>query len=58
MTSNVLELDRLVAAHRASFGGVEISVLPKTSHHTIIGPALTQGLQFLISPPERRSETF
>jgi hypothetical protein len=58
MTSNVLELDRLVAAHRASFGGVEISVLPRTSHHTIIGPALTQGLQFLISPPERRSETF
>jgi predicted alpha/beta superfamily hydrolase len=58
MTSNVLELDRLVAAHRSSFSGVEVSVLPRTSHHTIIGPALTQGLQFLISPPERRAETF
>ena len=58
MTSNVLELGRLVAAHRSSFSGVEVSVLPRTSHHTIIGPALTQGLQFLISPSERRMETF
>jgi predicted alpha/beta superfamily hydrolase len=58
MTSNVLELDRLVADHRTKFSGAEVAILPKTSHHTIIGPALTAGLQFLISPPERRAETF
>jgi predicted alpha/beta superfamily hydrolase len=58
MTSNVLELGRLVAQFRDQFSDVEINVLPRTSHHTVLGPALTQGLQFLISPPERRSETF
>jgi predicted alpha/beta superfamily hydrolase len=58
MTSNVLEFDRLVAEHRSSLSAAEVAVLPKTSHHTIIGPALTRGLQFLISPAERREETF
>jgi predicted alpha/beta superfamily hydrolase len=58
MTSNVLEFGRLVAKYRSQFAGVEVSILPKTSHHTVLGPAITQGLQFLISPPERRSETF
>jgi predicted alpha/beta superfamily hydrolase len=58
MTSNVLELGRLVAQFRAQFSAVEISILPRTSHHSVLGPALAQGLQFLISPPDRRSETF
>ena len=58
MSSNVLEFGRLVAQFRAQFAGTAVVVLPNTSHHTILGPALTQGLQFLISPPNRRSETF
>lgn len=58
MTSNVLELGRLVAEYRNQFAGVTVSVLPNTSHHTILGSGITQGLEFLISPADRRSETF
>lgn len=59
MTSNTLEFGRLVANHRASFpNGAWVSVLPRTTHHTIVGAGVAQGMRFLIAPEERRSETF
>ncbi len=59
MTSNTLEFGRLVADHRASFpNGAWVSVLPRTTHHTILGAGAAQGMRFLIAPDERRSETF
>jgi predicted alpha/beta superfamily hydrolase len=58
MTSNVLDLGRLVAEHRSSFGRATVRVLPNESHHTILATAVTQGLQFLISPESKRAETF
>ena len=58
MTSNVLDLGRLVAEHRSSFGRATVRVLPNESHHTILASAVTQGLQFLISPESKRAETF
>lgn len=59
MTSNTLEFGRLVANHRASFPkGAWVSVLPRTTHHTIVGAGVAQGMRFLIAPDERRSETF
>ena len=50
MTSNVLELGRVVAEYPSSFGGVTVRVLPDESHHTILGSAATLGLRFLIGP--------
>jgi predicted alpha/beta superfamily hydrolase len=59
MTSNTLEFGRLVADHRRSFpGGALVSVLPGTTHHTIVGAAATRGMRYLVAPEERRSETF
>jgi predicted alpha/beta superfamily hydrolase len=59
MTSNTLEFGRLVADHRGRFpAGAMVKVLPDTTHHTIIGPALAKGLRFLIAPEARRMETF
>lgn len=58
MTSNVLDLGRIVAEHRSSFGRAAVRVLPNESHHTILASAVTQGLQFLISPESKRAETF
>ena len=58
MTSNVLDFGRLVAEHRSSFGRATVSVLPNESHHTILATAVTRGLQFLISPESKRTETF
>ena len=50
MTSNVSDLGKLVANYQSSFGPVTVKVLQNESHHTILGSAITQGLQFLISP--------
>ena len=58
MTTNVLELGRLVAEHRSSFGRATVRMLPNESHHTILATAVTRGLQFLISPESKRAETF
>lgn len=58
MTSNVLDLGRLVAEHRSSFERAAVRVLPNESHHTILAIAVTQGLQFLLSPESKRAETF
>jgi predicted alpha/beta superfamily hydrolase len=59
MTSNVLEVARRVAAHRAQFpNGALIRVVPGTTHHTISGYAFAQGLRFILAPEERRAETF
>lgn len=58
MTSNVLDLGRLVAVHRSSFGRVAVRVLPHESHHTILAPAISSGLQFLLSPERKRTETY
>ena len=58
MTSNVLDLGRLVAQHRSSFGRAAVRVLPNESHHTILAPAIASGLQFLLSPERKRAETF
>jgi hypothetical protein len=35
-----------------------VKILPDTTHHTIVGPALAKGLRFLIAPEARRAETF
>ena len=59
MTSNTLEFARLVAEHRNGFpNGACVCVLPGTTHHTIVGTAVTRGLRYLIAPEDRRSETF
>jgi hypothetical protein len=58
MTSNVLDLARIVAEHRSSFGRVAVSVLPEQSHHSIVAPAASLGLRFLLSPEEKRAETY
>ena len=59
MTSNTLEFGRLVADHRRSFpSGALVSVLPGTTHHTIVGAAATRGMRYLVAPEERRAETF
>jgi len=59
MTSNTLEFGRLVADNRASFPkGALVSVLPRTTHHTIVGAGVARGMRFLIAPEDRRSETF
>jgi predicted alpha/beta superfamily hydrolase len=59
MTSNTLEFGRLVAGHRSAFpNGALVSVLPGTTHHTIVGTAVTRGLRYLIAPDDRRAETF
>jgi predicted alpha/beta superfamily hydrolase len=59
MTSNVLEVARRVAAHRAQFpNGALIRVVPNTTHHTISGYAFAQGLRFILAPEDRRTETF
>jgi hypothetical protein len=58
MTSNVLDLGRLVAQHRSSFGRAAVRVLPNESHHTILAPAIASGLQFLLSPEKKRAETY
>lgn len=59
MTSNTLEFGRLVAEHRASFpSGALVSVLPRTTHHTIVGAGAARGMRFLIAPEDRRAETF
>ena len=58
MTSNLLDLGRLVAEHRSRFERATARVLPNESHHTILASALSQGLQFLISPESKRGETF
>ena len=58
MTSNVLDLQRIVFDHRKQFGSPLVQVLPGLSHHTIMGVACTYGLQHLLSPPERLSESY
>jgi len=58
MTSNVLDLGRIVAEYESSFGGVTVRVLPDESHHTILGAAATLGLRFLIGPEDKRSRQF
>jgi predicted alpha/beta superfamily hydrolase len=58
MTSNVLDLGRLVAEHRLRFERATVRVLPNESHRTILASAVSQGLQFLISPESKRGETF
>ena len=59
MTSNTLEFGRLVADHRRSFpSGALVSVLPGTTHHTIVGTGVARGMRYLIAPEDRRSETF
>ncbi|MBL8268883.1 alpha/beta hydrolase [Steroidobacter sp.] len=59
MTSNTLEFGRLVADNRRSFpNGAWVSVLPRTTHHTIVASGVAQGMRYLIAPDERRSETF
>jgi predicted alpha/beta superfamily hydrolase len=58
MTSNVLDLGRLVAQHRSRFGRAAVRVLPNESHHTILAPAIASGLQFLLSPEKKRAETY
>ena len=58
MTSNLLDLGRLVAENRSRFERATARVLPNESHHTILASALSQGLQFLISPESKRGETF
>ena len=50
MTSNVLDLEILIANHQSNFGPVSVRVLENESHHTVLGRAVTLGLQFLISP--------
>lgn len=50
MTSNVLDLESLIANHQSNFGPVSVRVLDDESHHTLLGRAVTLGLQFLISP--------
>jgi len=59
MTSNTLEFGRLVADHRRCFpNGALVSVLPGTTHHTIVGAGVARGMRYLIAPEDRRTETF
>ena len=58
MTSNVLEVQRLIVKHRSQFEAPLAQILPGLSHHSILGIAATYGLQFLLSPPNRLQETY
>ena len=58
MVSNVLSLAALTFDHKSKFEDVTIRVLPNQSHHTIPAIAVVEGLQFLLSPQNKRSETF
>jgi predicted alpha/beta superfamily hydrolase len=58
MTSNVLEIARLVAEHRDQFSGVLARIVPGASHHTIVGSSYTEGLRYLLAPAERLAETY
>jgi predicted alpha/beta superfamily hydrolase len=58
MTSNVLNLGALVAAHPAQFGAASVKIVPGASHHTIYGGSFTDGLKFLLGPKDLISQTY
>ncbi len=58
MTSNVLDLGALVAAHPAQFGAASVKIVPGASHHTIFGGSFTDGLKFLLGPKDLVSQTY